>query len=157
MVEVDAPAPAGTGLRVAGRVTGVLTLTNTGAAIAAQGQLRACVVMDCSRCLKAHEVELKIAVNELCSLTQIDEPPMDQVGEDAAPIPILEENVVDLSELVRQLLTLNAPDRSLCRPDCCGLCPVCGKDFNEGSCSCADDDIDPRLAGLRDIVIDEDE
>jgi uncharacterized protein len=157
VVEVDDPAPSGTGLRVLGPVTGVLTLTNTGAAIAAQGTLHARVVMECSRCLKAHEVALDIAVNELCSLTQIDEPPMDQVGEDAAPIPILEADTVDLTELVRQLLTLNAPERSLCRPDCRGLCPVCGRDLNEGPCSCADDDIDPRLAGLRDVVINEDE
>ena len=157
VVEVDSPPPPGTGLRAVGRVTGVLTLTNTGAAIAAQGTLHARVVIDCSRCLKPHEVALTIAVNELCSLTQIDEPQMDKVGEDAAPIPILEEGVVDLSELVRQLLTLHAPERSLCRPDCRGLCPSCGKDLDEGPCSCADDDLDPRLAGLRDIVMEKDE
>jgi uncharacterized protein len=37
----------------------------------------------------------------------------------------------------------------LCRPDCQGLCPVCGKDRNVESCQCQTEWVDPRLSGLK--------
>ena len=151
-VEVDAPPPEGTGLNVLAPITGALTLANTGYVIAAQGALRARIVTECSRCLASLEVELDIPVNEVCSLTQIDEPPPEAVGEQDAPIPILDEGTVDLSELVRQLLMVHAPSRSLCRPGCRGLCPTCGRDLNEGPCRCSEEQIDPRLAGLKKLL-----
>ena len=40
----------------------------------------------------------------------------------------------------------------LCRPDCKGLCSVCGKDLNEGACGCDTFVPDPRLAAIRDIL-----
>ena len=39
----------------------------------------------------------------------------------------------------------------LCRPDCRGLCPVCGVDLNQQSCSCGKDDIDPRWEKLKNL------
>jgi uncharacterized protein len=150
-VEVDGPPPEGTGLRVLAPILGRIVLTNTGSVVTAQGEVRARLVMECGRCLKIHEVAITIPVNEICSLTQIDQPMAEETAEDA-PIPILDGGSVDLSELLRQLLTLHAPPRSLCRPDCPGLCPVCGRDLGNGPCACSKDNIDPRLAGLRDLL-----
>ena len=44
---------------------------------------------------------------------------------------------LDLDAEVREQAILARPMRSLCRPDCAGLCPRCGADLNEGPCSCA--------------------
>ena len=44
--------------------------------------------------------------------------------------------VIDLEEEIRQLLILELPDRPLCREDCRGLCPQCGKNLNIGACGC---------------------
>src|SRR3982751_6522462 len=41
-----------------------------------------------------------------------------------------------LLRMVRELALLDAPESPLCRPDCAGLCPICGADLNEGSCEC---------------------
>jgi uncharacterized protein len=38
--------------------------------------------------------------------------------------------------------------KPLCRADCSGLCPTCGKDLNEGQCNCERTEIDPRWAKL---------
>ncbi|RKY75804.1 DUF177 domain-containing protein, partial [candidate division KSB1 bacterium] len=46
---------------------------------------------------------------------------------------------------------LEVPAKKLCMEDCKGLCPVCGKNLNTGSCSCVKDEIDPRWQGLRNI------
>ncbi len=93
---------------------------------------------------------LVIEINEECALRDIDEPQAYQ-GTDTQgnPIPVLNGKEIDLSELVRQLLNLHLPPRSLCKPDCAGLCPNCGQDLNEGTCDCEARKGDPRLAPLR--------
>lgn len=98
---------------------------------------------------------MEFEFSESCTLAQIDEPlSYTQVADEdeAAPIPILDGEAIDLSELVRQLLVLNLPARSLCRPDCRGLCAQCGADLNHGECRCAREEIDPRLAPLRELL-----
>ena len=44
---------------------------------------------------------------------------------------------IDLSDDLRQAALLELPKRSLCRPDCRGLCPACGRNLNESACACA--------------------
>jgi len=41
---------------------------------------------------------------------------------------------IDLAPLVREYLLLEVPIKPLCRPDCKGLCVVCGADLNVESC-----------------------
>ena len=45
-------------------------------------------------------------------------------------------------------LILSLPSKVLCREDCRGLCPHCGKDQNEGLCGCKPQAADPRLEAL---------
>lgn len=133
--EVDTPAPAGAGFDFRGPVIGEITLANTGAVISARGRLSATVVCECSRCLAPHTVDLDITVNEECRLAQIDRPAPADEGE-PHPIPILDVDMLDLTELVRQTLALSVPPRSLCRPDCRGICPGCGRNLNQAACVC---------------------
>lgn len=150
---VNAQAPADTGYELEGLVCGRIELINTGGRISAQGRLQATVVLSCGRCLCAHRVALEVAVDEICSLDQIDEPPPGGANRDQpSPIPIVDGEVVDLRELVRQLLILNVPPRSLCQPDCRGLCPQCGQNLNEGPCQCVQAQVDPRLAPLQRLL-----
>jgi uncharacterized protein len=51
--------------------------------------------------------------------------------------------------LLREEAILAIPMGALCRPDCAGLCPQCGQNWNEGPCDCEQDEIDPRFAALR--------
>jgi uncharacterized protein len=153
--DIDAPGPLGTGAQLAGNVTGRILLRNAGQEIVARGSLRAVALLPCSRCLREHEVPVEFDFSETCGLTQIDEPRSyvsDSDGDEPAPIPMLDGGTVDLSELVRQLLVLNLPDRSLCSPDCKGLCPQCGADLNLTTCDCNRQATDPRLAPLAQLL-----
>jgi uncharacterized protein len=47
---------------------------------------------------------------------------------------------------------LSLPIKRLCDEQCKGLCQVCGADLNEGECGCVVEEIDPRLATLRDLL-----
>lgn len=152
---IDAPVPLGTGAEFVGHVTGEIRLRNLGHSVVARGRLRATAVLPCSRCLREHEAVMQFDVSEDCTLTQMDEPGSyvpDAEYQEPAPIPILDGNIVDLSELVRQLLVLSLPARSLCSPDCKGLCPECGANLNLTTCDCQREATDPRFAPLADLL-----
>ena len=61
--------------------------------------------------------------------------------------------VLDVSALVWEEFSLALPVKPLCSSDCRGVCPVCGKNLNEGPCGCSSDEGDPRLAALRNLKI----
>ena len=59
--------------------------------------------------------------------------------------------MIDLSDDVRQSILLAFPLKHVCRDDCKGLCPRCGKNLNEGSCDCKDDPLDGRWDKLKEL------
>jgi uncharacterized protein len=48
-----------------------------------------------------------------------------------------EELYIELNQDIREEILLDYPIKPLCTPGCRGLCPLCGKNKNEGGCSCA--------------------
>lgn len=155
--QIDAPAPAGSAPEYDHPVTGTIRLVNTGGTLLAAVDLRTTARMKCSRCLEEHEVDVHIQVNENVVLEEIDQPESYvPEGEEELPIPILNGDEIDFSELIRQLLSLHLPPRSLCKPDCAGLCAKCGQNLNTGTCDCAEKEVDPRLEPLADVFEAED-
>lgn len=151
--EVDAPAPMGTGVDVEGNVVGSVELANTGKSAVARGHLSGQAILECSRCLKDFAWQFDIDFTEDCCLRQIDDPTeYEAVQDEEEPIPLLDEDVIDLSELVRQLIAVEVPLRPLCKAECAGLCPECGTDLNGQQCGCAPGAVDPRWAKLKEIL-----
>jgi len=145
VVEIDAPSPIGTGAELTGNIVGRAELTNTGKTVTVRGRIAGGAALHCSRCLREFPWRFDISFVELGALRQIDDPEQYQLAEDEEEaIPLLDAEMVDLTELVRQLIAVEVPYRPLCRPDCAGLCPRCGADRNEGQCGCDDETIDPR-------------
>lgn len=64
----------------------------------------------------------------------------------------VENDTLDVSELLRADILLELPSKFLCKPECKGLCDVCGQNLNEGTCHCHDHDVDPRLEVLRQLM-----
>ncbi len=46
------------------------------------------------------------------------------------------EHIIELNDDIKDTIILDHPIRQLCKPDCKGLCPYCGKNLNESSCGC---------------------
>lgn len=61
----------------------------------------------------------------------------------------VENDTLDVSELLRSDILLELPSKFLCKPECKGLCDVCGQNLNTGTCHCHDHDVDPRLEVLK--------
>ncbi len=65
---------------------------------------------------------------------------------------VLDDYKLDLDELIVSDVILELPSKILCKLDCRGLCVKCGKNLNEGSCSCTFNNIDPRLEALKNLI-----
>ena len=76
-------------------------------------------------------------------------------GGDELESPYVEQGVLDLRAWARDALALALPAQMLCRPDCAGLCPVCGVDSTEAGPSISHErEPDPRWAKLSELKFD---
>lgn len=119
--------------------------------------IRADISLPCSRCLRETGLAIVGDLRYLFTLRSSwkeyadgsDE--ADQDGDaDVIPVDAFEAEL-DLTSYVWEVLVLSLPEGVLCSGGCKGLCPICGKDKNEGDCGCKEDNTDPRLAVLREL------
>ena len=90
-------------------------------------------------------------------------PVIDVASGGSLPLPdepgcftIDEHLILDLTEAVRQYALLALPMKPLCRQDCAGLCPTCGRNLNQGGCDCPPQGLDPRWSGLSKLLLSND-
>lgn len=62
-----------------------------------------------------------------------------------------ETDKINLSNELKDYAILAVPMKRLCKEECKGLCPRCGIDLNEGSCSCSSKEVDTRWLPLQDL------
>ncbi|MBK8429789.1 MAG: DUF177 domain-containing protein [Chloroflexi bacterium] len=125
-------------------LNGQFRATRTSEGILIQGQFQTLMETECVRCLEMTLLEVETAVEEIFYYPAYTAPEGDYV--------VHEDGNADLGPLVREMSLLALPMQVLCKPDCLGLCPDCGQNFNVGTCDCEPDDIDPRLAVLRSLL-----
>jgi uncharacterized protein len=97
----------------------------------------------CFRCLTAAVLPLSLRLREY----QAAKPE----GDDDLQSDYLDEDRLDLSAWAHDAIALALPDKILCRPDCAGLCPVCGKDLNVEPHEHEEERLDPRWAALESL------
>jgi uncharacterized protein len=102
----------------------------------------------CVRCLEPAATEIRIDAREVDQPTSRDEELLS---------PYVTDGELDVSRWANDAVVLSLPEQPLCRPDCAGLCAVCGESLNG-----ADPDAhrhesggDPRMAKLRELRLDE--
>lgn len=103
--------------------------------------------MQCDRCLKPVSQKISLAFEREVS-PQIEGE--SEVSEDD-DLDIMEGYQLNTEVLIYNEILMNQPEKVLCRPDCKGICKVCGKDLNDGECGCDTFVPDPRMAVLQDI------
>jgi uncharacterized protein len=146
----------GEDLRLADPIEGRVRLVRTNRGILAHADLRASLDLECSRCLRdvVFGVDLRLQEEYLPSLDLATGRPLPTDDEpDVARLS--DHHELDLETPVREAIQLSEPIAPLCRPDCPGLCIVCGLRLDEGAHDHPADDIDPRLEALRGFKVDE--
>lgn len=103
----------------------------------------------CSRCLTPFAYPLHVRFEEIY-YQQVDLKTGARLAEpeDGEAFRIGLDNTIDIKEAVRQYSEVAAEMQPLCRPECPGICPVCGQDLSIGECSCDRGPRDPRWAAL---------
>ncbi len=103
----------------------------------------------CDRCLE----EFQRAVGAAYAIVYVYNP-ADAAGVDEEEVQVItpETTSIDLGEDVRQMIVLSIPLKLLCREDCRGLCPHCGKNLNAGACGCTESTLDPRWNPLKSLL-----
>jgi DUF177 domain-containing protein len=96
----------------------------------------------CFRCLSDAELRLSLRLREYQDAKQ--------EGEEMRT-EYLEDDRLDLSAWAHDAIALALPDKILCRPECAGLCPVCGKDLNTEPHEHVEERLDPRWAKLTEL------
>jgi len=99
----------------------------------------------CDRCTKEFNKTFSLQINHVLTNSVENESEMDD------NVILLDGHMLDLSDVVRSDFILNIDTKNLCKDDCKGLCQVCGKDLNEGSCGCNDRFVNPDFAKLKDL------
>ncbi len=145
-VTIDLPDDLVLAEPIAGRVR--LTRTNRG--ILADAQLTTALAGECARCLRPLTTPIDIVLEEeyLPTIDLVTGRPVD-ADEEPEALRLSDHHELDLEPPVGDAISLAEPIAPLDRPDCPGLCVVCGLPRDEGVHDHPDDDIDPRLEALK--------
>ncbi|MBI5968944.1 MAG: DUF177 domain-containing protein [Deltaproteobacteria bacterium] len=131
-------------------ITVHLSLSKLGNTILVKSRAEAKVEWSCARCLEIFSLGL---TSEYSTILK-PKPGFSLQGEvvftrEDVETEFYEGEEIDLTSLVQDQVLLALPQKALCREECRGLCPRCGKNLNREVCECAVGFVDPRLEILR--------
>lgn len=148
-VRFDLPADlpplelAGENVSFAGPVKAGLVVRNTGTNLAVEGEVSGTLKLTCGRCLEPFDYFFEVPVEETYA-------PASE-GDRGEAVPFTGD-VLDITPEVLKSIILALPMKAVCREECPGLCPKCGRNLDEGRCGCGNEDMDPRLSVLKDLL-----
>jgi len=118
-----------------------------------RGNINTHLELECSRCLK----RFLYPVNENFQTIfqpfspRTTEEEIELVKEDL-DVAFYKEDIIDLTEIVREQILLSIPMIPFCDQSCLGLCPHCGQNLNQGKCQCVTETIDPKWHKLQNLA-----
>jgi uncharacterized protein len=135
---------------------GSVKLTRINEGILADVKVDTRVRLSCSRCLADTELPLSLRFTEEYRPTvDLGSGAAVRVHSEEDKFTLDESHTLDLTEAVRQYALTAIPLSPLCREDCAGLCPVCGKDRNASPHDHRSEPTDPRLEVLGKLLEDD--
>ena len=121
------------------------TVRNTAGVLVMTGAVTTTISGVCDRCAADFTKDLEFPI-DVVLVTELS----NEENEDEWVFPLAGDSA-DLDDIVRTVFVLNMDSKLLCKDDCKGLCCRCGKNLNEGPCSCQKE-LDPRFAALRQLL-----
>lgn len=134
--------------RAAGdRAEACLDVSRTSTGYALRLRFSAEVSGPCVRCLEGASTPIEIDARE------VDQP---SANDEELRSPYVSEGDLNVERWANDALVLALPSQPLCRPDCAGLCPVCGESLNDADREAHRHERggDPRMAKLRDLKLE---
>ena len=119
------------------------SITCTGGVLALSAKVDAVVKTSCARCLEEISFPVTFDFSETLVLSG------QKTSADEDSVIFFEGSEIDVGEIAINNLLLSISSKYLCKDDCRGLCPKCGKNLNEGDCDCDFVEIDERWEKLK--------
>jgi uncharacterized protein len=120
---------------------GLVDIGRTPQGLVVTGQFSGTTSLECARCLNTFDQRLHWEMVELYAFNE------KSVSESGLFVP--EDAQIDLEPLIRDYALLEIPISPICRPDCKGLCPVCGQDLNVRDCGHRPQEDDSPFSALK--------
>ena len=119
------------------------------------GTIRTTFLQRCSRCLNtaATSMDFKFSVLYQPGMSDQKEAPHELKGEELE-IGFYGHDEIELADMLREQITVNLPIKPLCAETCKGMCPRCGANLNNESCSCTTQETDERWKVLNKFFIE---
>ena len=121
--------------------------------IRVSGHLTVAMEADCDRCLEPAPLPVD------CDFALYYRPVAEgygeesEIGEDEAEMGFYEGDGLELDDVLREQILLALPMQRVCREDCLGFCPRCGKNRNLNECHCQPSAVDDRWAALKELEV----
>ncbi len=96
------------------------------------GKLSFELLEPCSRCLKPAQSKIKHNIDAFIPLPE-------------------KENIIDVSDDMKEQVAIAMPERLICKGNCKGLCSDCGADLNEKPCACPKQKMDSKFEVLKQL------
>jgi uncharacterized protein len=125
------------------RVPAELTITRAATGSVFELHFRGRLHGPCQRCLEDAVVERSVSAREY----QATSPG----ASEELRTPYVHDDRLELADWARDALALALPDQILCRPDCAGLCPMCGRNLNVEPHEHEEETADPRWSALAEL------
>ena len=147
----------GDDLELAQSVAGRVRVSRTNRGVFIRGSIETALALECSRCLRPIELSLNLSLSEevLPALDIVTGKPLDPAVEPEIA-RLTDHHELLLEPIIREAILLAEPIAPLCRPDCPGLCGVCGETLESGPHEHDEAPLDPRLEALRAFRVDGD-
>jgi uncharacterized protein len=124
--------------------TGTARFDRTPQGLLLQANFAGRLDLECVRCLEMYDQALKWEVTDLYAFDKRS------ITESNLLVP--EDGQIDLEPLLREYALLEIPIKPICKPDCKGLCPVCGENRNKTDCGHAGSGSNTPFAVLKDLL-----
>lgn len=105
------------------------------------------ILIPCDRCLDETETRFDLRFTKYVDLGTAEA----ELREGFDESNYIDGYYLDVDKMLYNEILIGWPVKVLCRDDCKGICSVCGQNLNEGTCSCEDTGLDPRMSVVRDL------
>ncbi len=143
---------SGINLKLSKPFSGFMTVKRASAKrVIIEGSVKVSLILICSRCLSEFEFEICETFKDEFFPVEDFNYTEKELSKSELDMLFYCKDEIDLSSVYLEKVYLSIPMKPLCKDDCKGICPLCGKNLNEGLCGCDRKSLDPRWAALLDI------
>jgi uncharacterized protein len=135
-------------------VSAQLRVFRDGSSVIVTGKMHSDIELHCSRCLENYKtgIDSDVNITYLPETESKEAPETHRLSDDELNSGYYKDDIIDISDLLIELVSVNIPIKPLCSEECKGLCSHCGTNLNTGSCDCTEEVIDERWSKLKSLL-----